>query len=596
MRQVTFQLQAGADHLAESSIQLHRQLTLEALEHLRALWAQFSPRRIILGLLVLGLSIPTLISLYIGVRNGGSKWDVYVRLALETASIAGIGSGSVLGTVAGAYTRQPMVALKTFVIAFALASESALIFPLFMATLPRHWSIQSIIGPIVLFAHAISFASNSFIMWEDRVVIFLLVTIPLIHLIKALTAPTANMRVRIIAFSLIFALLVRLAGAITVCREEQQPYCHVTFYAGLSASSPRWALVALIPLAMATTKVVSSILELSKSFSGPAPVFVKTWRAILISGAIYWIFEWAEHWPGLQPARIPLVQTIKLWLARGAIGVTLGALPYMWWSSGLCIEVHREIEQTGEEKPVTVYGFANAFGSTYLLFLLIPFTLIQPVNQAMGQLALSAILTAMLLYLESIDTQRDAILMNRSFISSGPAEFDPATALIVRPTFSDVVPMALLGFLGFFSTGHQAVLTSIQWKAAFVGFSVVTYPFSPLLVVLNTWGPFLLSAVAVPSLAMWNISPKPQGGLPIIGHSLLVSLGFLIYHTVVTVSAAACAAWLRRHLMVWKVFAPRFMLAGVTLLVVDLGILLALSGGVRVTCWKVWRTFKSQSV
>ena len=38
----------------------------------------------------------------------------------------------------------------------------------------------------------------------------------------------------------------------------------------------------------------------------------------------------------------------------------------------------------------------------------------------------------------------------------------------------------------------------------------------------------------------------------------------MVYHAGLLVSSATCAAWLRRHLMVWKIFAPRFMLAAVT--------------------------------
>ncbi|KAJ2366157.1 mannose-ethanolamine phosphotransferase gpi13 [Coemansia sp. RSA 2611] len=34
---------------------------------------------------------------------------------------------------------------------------------------------------------------------------------------------------------------------------------------------------------------------------------------------------------------------------------------------------------------------------------------------------------------------------------------------------------------------------------------------------------------------------------------------YAAYHAVVALSSAALAAWFRRHLMVWKIFAPRFM-------------------------------------
>jgi phosphatidylinositol glycan class O len=69
-----------------------------------------------------------------------------------------------------------------------------------------------------------------------------------------------------------------------------------------------------------------------------------------------------------------------------------------------------------------------------------------------------------------------------------------------------------------------------------------------------------------------------------------------MYHTALTFTSALSAAWLRRHLMVWNVFAPRFMLGGITLLFVDLSLLLAVGVGLRMTSWKVWKTFKCESV
>lgn len=128
-----------------------------------------------------------------------------------------------------------------------------------------------------------------------------------------------------------------------------------------------------------------------------------------------------------------------------------------------------------------------------------------------------------------------------------------------------------------------------------MGFSGVSF-LSPLLLVVNTWGPFALSAFALPLLALWNISPRPQGSIPVLAHTLQVALAGLIYHTITTLASAIFAAHLRRHLMVWKVFAPRFMLSGVTLLVFDLCVIVAVAVGMRVTAWKVWRTFKCVAV
>jgi phosphatidylinositol glycan class O len=276
----------------------------------------------------------------------------------------------------------------------------------------------------------------------------------------------------------------------------------------------------------------------------------------------------------------------------------------------LCIEVKRQVvpdavdillqegtvgDKRDDEKPqVTVLGFANAYGSTYLLFTLIGFSLLFLVNQLSGQVALGFVIVALLGYLELVDSERDSRSMKRVFsASTTPTDFDAASLPQEQPTFTEIVPLALLGHVAFFATGHQAVLATIQWKAAFVGFAEVVYPVSPMLVVLNTWGPFMLLALAAPLLATWNVSPTANGAAPVLADSLQTCLGFLLYYATLTVSSAASAAWLRRHLMVWKVFAPRFMLAGVSLVLVDLAMLLAIGVGVNRTAVKMARTFNA---
>lgn len=601
-----------------ASIIAHRAFSLDALAHLRSLWAQFSMPLIVIGSLILGLCALTLIALYVGVRNNGVNWDVYARLALETATMGSTVLASIAGTAAGVYTARPIVAIKVFIVSAALISEVILILPLFVKSslslalpLPTSFSINRHIGPFILIVHALSFASNSFIMWEDRMVVYLISTIPIIYIIRALSAPTADMRLKIIFLSLAFTILSRLAGTVTICREEQQPYCSVTFFSGVTATAPTWALIAIVPLALQIPRAIGITLSRSKSLAGPAPFILGIlWRAVLVANSVYWVLEFFESFDGLNPARIPLVSFLKLWLARCSAGASLGAIPYVWLTSPLCISVERTADQATGEEEVTVFGFANAFGSTYILYTLAPFALVHLVSQPMAQLTLTAFLVGLLVYLELVDTRRDAVILTTSFASlgnnknnnnaaspAGLASFDPADTAqtIVRPSFTDVVPLALYGFLTFFATGHQAVISSIQWKSAFVGFSTANYLFSPVLVVLNTWGGFFLSAIAVPLLAIWNIAPRPRESIPTLAHALQVTLAFLVYHTVVAFASAVTAAWLRRHLMVWKVFAPRFMMAGVTLLVVDVGLALGLFG-VRVTGWKVKKTFGCESI
>ena len=592
--------QTALERARLQSIASHRAFTLATLEKLRSLWARFSIPLISLGAVMLALSISTLIAFYSGVRNNGPNWDVFVRLALDTAVVPSAVAAALTAVVAA--FSAPSLLLKAPIVAAVLASEVVVSLPLIFQLSrpnPAAWDLTRFIGPFVLVVHAVSFASNSFIMWEDRVVGYLFSTVASVYLVKALTAPTASMRLRIILGSSALMALSRLIGLITVCREEQQPYCRVTFYSGSTPTASKYALVGIVLIALHLPRAIGITLNASKSLAGPAPgILGTTWRISLLLNAVYWVLEWTESWDGMQPQAIPFVQLARLWLARVALGGILVVLPYHWFTGSLCIKVERDPDQTGDQSAVTVFGFANAYGSTYILFLLVPFAAVHLVSQPMAQVALAGIMLLVLVHIDLVDTHRDAILLKRSFASSPNAgAFDGgASGSIVRPTFTDAVPLVLLGHLGFFATGHQAVLATIQWKAAFVGLATVTYPFSPLLVAVNTWGAFALSAFALPLVALWNISPRPQNTIPLLAHTLQVAIAGIIYHTTTTLASAIFAAHLRRHLMVWKVFAPRFMLAGVTLLVFDLCVIVAVGLGMRITAWKVWRTFKCVAV
>ena len=61
--------------------------------------------------------------------------------------------------------------------------------------------------------------------------------------------------------------------------------------------------------------------------------------------------------------------------------------------------------------------------------------------------------------------------------------------------------------------------------------------------------------------------------------TLRAALGFSAYFAMLLVGSSVGAAWLRRHLMLFRIFCPRFMLGGVVLLIVDaVGVLVAVGG------------------
>ena len=184
-------------------------------------------------------------------------------------------------------------------------------------------------------------------------------------------------------------------------------------------------------------------------------------------------------------------------------------------------------------------------------------------------------------------------------------------------TIDEIVPLALLAQLAFFASGHQATLVSLQWKAAFVLTPTVSYPLSPLFVILNTFGPTALIALAVLLLGTWNVAPLavvPDSSSPpepgrrsapsqetqqqstsqarvAVLAAVRAALGLSQYFGALLLGSALSAAWLRRHLMVWKVFAPRYMLGAVELLCVDIAVLTGLWLGVGRVVTRITRMF-----
>jgi phosphatidylinositol glycan class O len=136
-------------------------------------------------------------------------------------------------------------------------------------------------------------------------------------------------------------------------------------------------------------------------------------------------------------------------------------------------------------------------------------------------------------------------------------------------------------------------------------------PLSPLLVILNTFGPTTLIALATSLLGIWNVAPldatyphratqsdasyapqqpKSQAHVATLS-AVRAALGISQYFAAWLLGSALSAAVLRRHLMVWKVFAPSFMLGAVELICVDAAVLVGLWLGVGRIVSRITRVF-----
>ncbi|XP_036186373.1 GPI ethanolamine phosphate transferase 3 isoform X1 [Myotis myotis] len=267
-------------------------------------------------------------------------------------------------------------------------------------------------------------------------------------------------------------------------------------------------------------------------------------------------------------------------------------------------EIRGRLERTKSQGPLTVAAYQ--LGSVYSAAMVTALTLL-----AFPLLLLHAeriSLVFLLLFLQSF-LLLHLLAAGIPITTSGP----------FTVPWQAVSAWALMATQTFYSTGHQPVFPTIHWHAAFVGFpeghgSSTWLP--ALLVGANTFASHLLFAVGCPLLLLWPFLCESQGSQkrrqphgneaearvgpeegeeePLMEMRLrdaphhfnvaLLQLG-LKYLFVLGIQILACAlaaSILRRHLMVWKVFAPKFIFEAMGFIVSSVGLFLGLALVMRV--------------
>ncbi|KAJ3800675.1 hypothetical protein GGU11DRAFT_875770 [Lentinula aff. detonsa] len=626
-----------------------------ALRSCRSMWAQFNSFLMILGLILLSTSLLATYTIYTGIRRVVSSsptagqtvdWEDWVS-ALLWPAVRGSAGGATLGFLAsfspgiqgkGVDSLDCILFMAPFTSCIMVAIHSA---PKNHTTRTLSMITMSdllIILPFIL--HVLAFFSNSFTFWEDRIVAFLLPSSLVVHILTGLRAPTARLRRRVLGFAGLTVLCVRLMAVSTVCREEQHPYCHVTFYSSASSTleseytsavvppsasssfAPLFALLGAPVVALGLPRILRLFLRQSKSDQGLASVWFKwVMTPSLVCGTGYWLIEYAETAGVVDENEWgTILRFCRTFLARAAFGwptIVGGAL---WWYYPLCISVQAAESSEGQPtRQITLLGFANAYGAPYLLFWTIPFSVAWASTQLTGQIVLGLSAVAVLSYLEVLDGVRDVKAIEDAFASnklsellqSREDEFGATNQAHDDPPkldFSEIFPLILLGLHSFFRTGHQSTISSIQWKSAFLLSSTVTYPWSPGTAILNSFGPLWVVSVGAGLTGVWLKAPRfspssqrqdkksKQDVQPTTPAAILINdqiqpsillccLCLSMYFLAILLTTSLSAAILRRHLMVWKVFAPRWMLGVVGVLVGDVSTLTIYFG-----IWRVKQT------
>ncbi len=104
----------------------------------------------------------------------------------------------------------------------------------------------------------------------------------------------------------------------------------------------------------------------------------------------------------------------------------------------------------------------------------------------------------------------------------------------------------------FYVTGHECSFNKLQFSAAFVATETFYFISAGASLFLNTFGWDLLGIVLVATIS--RVANRPN-----------VWKYFCFYQVVETVFSCISVTMMRRHLMVWAIFAPRYVFATIFL-------------------------------
>ena len=553
----------------------------ENLRICKSLWARFD-------LISMTMGISTLIGTFLVVliyAQGIAQGD---RAALTPPlfiwGLVGTVVGVVIGGAVGQLTAEHGIQTAAFGAALGgVVMTLAMFWPAReLLRVPRPTTFWGWLCTLVTVLLCGGFAANSFTIWEDEQLLFILTTFALAMLGSSLGQGDPDDRWLGATNAVSFLIATRLSSLSRLCREEQMPFCRSSYYASATSStSSKWQLAIPLAVSLLLPSAITHFYKRSANYHGSAVIWIGiALRLGLVMVASFWAIDAADDGDWFPQYSGSILKTIRTYLAQSILALTFAAgyATYIFASPMLMVK-HEEAEadrvvaksetlsETDPTSPVLttvgangpakrpklmIYGYANTHGTRYFLLPSAWILTLLLFQKPMGQGALALCMIQILNVLEILDANS----LRRSPL--GP------------------IILGLLGSFHFFKTGHQAALVTIQWESAFIPLKTIVYPWTPIFVVLNTFGPQILCAIAVPAIMMWKVPPRHTG---VLGRVAGAMATHILFYAAIAVATVVEAAWLRRHLMLYRVFMPRMLLSVITLLLIEfVGAFIALVG------------------
>lgn len=383
----------------------------------------------------------------------------------------------------------------------------------------------SLTALVVVVLHALALLSNSYIVAEDKVMTFLSESTGFFLLFRALRGPQStpgSLQHSVMWASLAFIASSRLASAIDPPNIIQSTPTILRTYA---------PLLGLVMLALAMT---ASFTTQKVHVSSLGYISVVTFVAGCGICAVYWAASPIES------------QLARLWLPRAVYISFLTLLAASW-----CQLRARSAMKTDAATSLLIWPFLPCY-----MLVLGPSSPISVACAVVQLLSFSIVA-------RSTGLQDPPVTR---FVEKTPNHTTPTQPLYpLSPAGTAwVILFASVAYQSFFFTGHQNTFTSLQNAAGFVGFDDFNYYIAGALLGLNTFGNYALALLALP----WLVGSSGEANT-VLGRWRVALLGVVGYFALTAAVSTAFVALQRRHLMVWAIFAPKFLFDAVALLVLE---------------------------
>ncbi|KAK3163577.1 hypothetical protein QOZ80_1AG0005490 [Eleusine coracana subsp. coracana] len=154
---------------------------------------------------------------------------------------------------------------------------------------------------------------------------------------------------------------------------------------------------------------------------------------------------------------------------------------------------------------------------------------------------------------------------------------DTSKLCVAHPV--SVVQWSLLAVCLFYLTGHWCTFDGLRYGAAFIGFDHFQIIRQGLLLSIDTFGvSHILPILSLPFIALVWCNTASRGKKVKDGIINSLTQVLLMYGLIAAITATLtiiCVTIQRRHLMVWGLFAPKYVFDAIGLLLTDLLICLA---------------------